>query len=204
MNAHAVPQTQVNVGRGAALGLSLVAGLLLLGAVFTASAAAAAPGKGGQIQACYKVKGKPKGSMRVIPSNRKCRRGERKLLWSTTGTVGPQGASGSPGSPGSGGAQGASGSEASVATLETKVADLNLKVEALEGILAGVTNSALLDAVAAVPAVESLCTQTSTLTTRTNTLLSSLGGIVLGGVIPLGLNLSVPGLPAALPSYVCP
>ncbi|HEX5927849.1 MAG TPA: hypothetical protein VFY48_00460 [Solirubrobacterales bacterium] len=190
---------------GTRLGLSLtMVGLLLGGVLFADSAAAAAPGKGGQIQACYKVKGKPKGSVRVVPTNRKCRRGERKLVWSAAGPPGPQGAAGSQGASGSGGTDGAADSDASVAALETKVAALTLKVESLEGVLAGVTNSALLDAVAAVPAVESLCAQTSTLTTRANTLLTSLGGIALGGVIPLGLNLSVPGLPAALPSYVCP
>lgn len=209
MNANAVPQTQVSLGRGLRLGLSFVAvavgGLLFWGAFLIGSASAAPPGKGGQIQACYKVKGKPRGSMRVVPTNRKCRRGERKLLWSTAATVGPQGAAGSQGSPGSGGGAGASGDAgASTAALETKIADLTFKVETLEGVLAGVTNAALLDAIGSVPAVESLCTQASTLTGQTNSLLGSLGAIDLIGVIPLGLGLDVPGLPAALPSYVCP
>jgi hypothetical protein len=205
MNADAVPQTQVSFGRAVRLGLlSAVGGLLIWGAFLAGSAGAAPPGKGGQIQACYKVRGKPKGSVRVVPTNRKCRRGERKLLWSTTGTAGPQGGAGSQGSPGSGAAAGENGSDASVAALETKVAALTLKMETLEGILAGVTNAALLDAIGSVPAVESLCAQTTTLTAQTNSLLTSLGGIVLGGVIPLGLNLNIPGLPAALPSYACP
>lgn len=206
MNADAVPHMQVIAGRAVGLGLLLavVGSLLLLGAFLADSAGAAPPGKGGKIQACYKVKGKPKGSMRVVPTNRKCRRGERKLLWSTTGTLGPQGASGSQGSSGSGGGAGASGSDASVATLESKVAALTLKTESLEGVLAGVTNEALLSAIDSVPVVESLCEQTSSLTTQANSLLSSLGAIDLIGIIPVGLGLDVPGLPDALSDYACP
>lgn len=207
MNSDAVPQMQGGIGLRVLPALAVVAAVgVACGILFAGSAAAAPPGAGGQIQACYKVKGKPKGGMRVVAANRKCRRGERKLSWTTAGSPGQQGAAGTQGAPGSGGAPGSSGtngSEASVAALETEIAALALQVESLEGILAGVTNSALLDAVAAVPAVESLCTQATGLTDQLNSVATVLDGITLGGVLPLGLILTVPDL-AALPSYACP
>jgi hypothetical protein len=39
-------------------------------------------GKNGTIQACYRVKGKPKGALRVVPAQQRCKRGERKVVWS--------------------------------------------------------------------------------------------------------------------------
>ena len=61
----------------------------MLLACFGAVATAAPPvGKDGQIHACYRVKGKPKGSLRVVPSAKKrCKRGERKVTWSVTGST---------------------------------------------------------------------------------------------------------------------
>jgi hypothetical protein len=61
----------------------------------------------------------------------------------------------------------------------------------------------LVKAVNSVPAVESLCTQAASLTNQFNAVGAALGGIVLGGVIPLGLELTVPGL-SSLPAYACP
>jgi hypothetical protein len=164
--------------------------------------AAAKPliGKDGKIHACYRVKGKPKGMLRVVKRPRaRCRKGERRVAWVAAGAFGPAGG------PGSLGAAGPGGSTPSVGALEAKIAGLTARLESLEGILAGVTNKALLDAIASVEAVESLCTQASVLTTRANALLSSLAGIDLAGTIPLDLGIDVPGLPAAaLPAYACP
>jgi hypothetical protein len=70
--------------------------------------------------------------------------------------------------------------------------------------LTGVSGPELVAAVAEVPRVGALCTRTTILTTQSNALLSSLGEISLSGVIPLGLKLSVPGLPSPLGAFACP
>jgi hypothetical protein len=138
-------------------------------------------GKDGKIHACYRVKGKPKGMVRVIKSSRaRCRKGERKVAWVAAGAVGPAGGLGTQGSAGP------TGSTPSVSALEAKVAGLTARLQSLEGILAGV------------------CAQATDLTTQVNSLATALGGTVLGGVIPLGLALVTPALPSVLPDYACP
>ena len=121
----------------------LAAGALLL-AVVDGTAAARPLVKDGQIHACYRVKGKPKGELRVVPSARvRCGRGERKVAWSAVGSSGFPGASsqGDQGAQGQGaqGQPGASGSAApDDAALKAQVSALSLKVESLEGLLAGI------------------------------------------------------------------
>jgi hypothetical protein len=119
--------------------------LLVVTALFLAGiggAASAAPpiGKDGKIHACYRVKGKPKGSLRVVPGNR-CKRGERKVVWSIAGSSGQGGANGQAETTG-GGQQGQSGSSgtngSNEAILKSEIAGLELKVAALEGLLQGV------------------------------------------------------------------
>ncbi len=61
------------------------------------------------------------------------------------------------------------------------------------------TNEGLTKAIAAVPAVESMCTQTKTLTSTLNSLRSGIGNLEV-----LGVKLGVVGLPAALAAYACP
>ena len=193
-----------------AIAVLLSSVLLLVGLGGTASAAP--PGKNGTIHACYKVKGKPKGAMRVVMSAKaRCRRGERKVAWSA---VGPGGQAGSPGQVGTGGQSGTSGSDGSGAgevALKTEIAALNLKVEALEGVLEGVTNGdlkgalgtlqgldneELLGAVAATPLVETVCGQAEALTGQSNALLTLLDTLD---------TLDVLSLPAALPTFeACP
>ena len=127
------------------------AATLLVGLVGTAGAAAPV-GKDGQIHACYRVKGKPKGSLRVVPSAKKhCKRGERKVTWDVAGSAGQTGTSGQSGSGGGGSGQtgqaGATGSPGgNEAALQSKIANLNLKLEGLEGILAGITHGDLVGA----------------------------------------------------------
>ena len=152
-------------------------------ALLWSGAASAKPpiGKDGKIHACYRVKGKPKGMVRVVKSPKaRCRKGERKVAWAAAGAIGSAGGSGPQGSAGP------AGSTPSISALEQKVAGLTARLQSLEGTLAGV------------------CTQTTALTTQINALATALGGTVLGGVIPLGLALVVPALPSALPDYVCP
>lgn len=230
MNPKAVPHRKVETGLGRA-SLLLLALVGLLSVALTSSAAAApAIGKGGQISACYLVKGKAKGAMRVVPAGKKCRRGERKLAWSVAGRTGPSGQNGTTGAPGAQGSPGANGSNgvpgtngspgAGVVALEAEIASLDLKVGLLEGVLDGVdnsqlttaldavsglTNADLTEAVGALPAIDSLCTQASSLTTRVNSLGTAVGGLSLNGALTvLGGLLNIPVLPAALPAFTCP
>ncbi len=152
MNAKAVPQADVKVRPGSIVVLAMA--LVGLISVAFAGAAVAAPiAKNGKVNACYRVKGKAKGAMRVVPANKKCGHGERKLAWSVAGppgSAGPAGPVGSNGTTGSNGVTGTTGSPGSTneAALQTKIAGLTLKVEDLEGTLQGVTNGDLTGAVA--------------------------------------------------------
>jgi hypothetical protein len=138
----------------------LTAAALLL-TVFGAAALAAPIGKDGMIHACYRVKGKPKGSLRVVRSARAhCRRGERKVAWNlvpvggASGQSGQSGQGGASGRQGDGGAAGAPGSNE--AALEAKVASLSLKVETLEDLLDGVGSGGVSGLVSRVDGMEGL------------------------------------------------
>lgn len=201
---------KTGLGRISLLLFALV-GLLSLALASTALAAPAV-GKNGQVDACYRVKGKAKGAMRVVPAGKKCKKGERKLAWSVTGPPGAQGATGAQGgqgaqgSSGSNGTNGAAGTPATgVVALETKVASLTLEVSALEGILQGVSNTGLTAAVKAVPQEGALCTQATSLTSQSNQLGTALGGLSLNGILTgLGGLLNIPAVPTALPAFTCP
>jgi len=157
---------------------------LAVGLALVASGTATAKplvGKDGKIHACFRVKGKPKGIVRIVKSPRaRCRKGERKVAWVAAGAIG------STGVPGAQGTSGPAGSTPSVSALEAKVAGLTARLESLEGVVADV------------------CAQTTALTTGVNALTTALGDTVLGGVIPLGLALVIPALPDAIPDYACP
>jgi len=219
MNRIAV--TQVNVKT---LIVSLVGAAILLFTLVGMAGAAAPVGKDGKIHACYRVKGKPKGSLRIVPAKQKrCRSGERKVAWSASSTTGMPGVNGTGdntggGHPGSSGTNGADGTNGSEAALKSQIAALNLKLEGLEGILNGVThtdllgavdavkglnNSDLTEAVQAVPLVDQLCTQSSDLTEQANLLTKGLTKEVsLGGVLPVGLLLNLPTISEA-ESFTC-
>ena len=173
------------------------------------TAAQGAVGQDGQIHACYRVKGKPKGVLRVVQSAKtRCRRGERKAAWSAAGSSGIA-SQGAKGAQGQSGANGSAGDEA--AALKAQVGALTLKIEALEGILKGitngdltgllatlngVTNSQLLGAIGAVPLVEEVCGQTEELTGRSNALLGLLDTLDVADLL---------SIPAVLPTFdVCP
>lgn len=194
-------------------GLMALAMGVVLAICLVAPAAQGAVGQDGQIHACYRVKGKPKGALRVVPSAKtRCRRGERKAAWSVAGSSGiaSQGAAtqGTQGAPGQAGTSGSGGDEAA---LKAQVGALSLKVEALEGILQGITNGdltgmlatlngvtnpALLSAIGSVPLVEEVCGQTEELTGRSNALL---------GLLDTLDALNVLSIPAVLPTFnACP
>ncbi len=182
----------------AVLGLALV--IVVSGLSGVASARPLA--RDGQIHACYRVKGKPKGAVRIVPSARThCRRGERRVSWSATGSSGL----GSTGAQGTQGQAGASGAPADEAALKTQIGDLSLRVQALEGILKDLNNEQLVNAVNAVPAVQALCGQSEELTDQVNELGSGVQSLVsvLGGTI-LGSIFSGVKIPTALESFSCP
>jgi hypothetical protein len=216
MKNHDVSPALVNP-RSVSLLLLALAALLLAGLVETA-AARPLVGKGGQIHACYKVKGKPRGTLRVVPGARShCRRGERKVAWTVAGAVGETGGSGAAGSQGGQGSQGAAGQGGTQgpvgATLSEQVGSLSSRVESLEGTLLGIShtdltgvlgtvqnldNNQLKDAVAALPSVESLCTQSKQLAEQVNLVQDVVGGLGLEPALELIGLLEIPELPDEL------
>jgi hypothetical protein len=188
-------------------------GLLVL--VLSASSSAEAAklvGKDGTVRACYTAKGKAKGSLRLVAGKHGCKRGERKLSWAVAGQLGGQGQSGPRGQNGPAGETGPVGpageagpaGPSTTAELETRVTELAKEVEALQITLAGVTNEALLDVIAAVPVLETVCGQVSTLVGQTNLLRGSVGSLV--GVLSntiLGTIFGSVGVPGALDPFTC-
>jgi hypothetical protein len=199
MKIKAVPP-MILKGRFGLLSAGLLVVVALVAIAFAGTAAAAPIARNGKVNACYRVKGKAKGAMRVVPANQKCRRGERKLGWNVAGPVGAAGKAGARGATGASGPQGP-GNEAA---LQAKIAGLSMQVQALEGILQGLSNSGLAAAVKQVPVVSSLCAEAHSLPTEINDSLGdALNGIALGGTIPALLSLTVPSL-VPVTSYTCP
>jgi len=116
------------------LTLSLVATLALL-AWGAAASSHKIVGHDGKIHACYKVKGKPRGALRAVRGQAKCRRGERKLAWQAQGPAAQTGATGTAGSP---------GSDASATALNEQIDALTARVEKLEGVVGEVCSQASL------------------------------------------------------------
>jgi hypothetical protein len=189
--------------------------------LFVSSPASAAGivAKDGKIHACYKAKGKGKGTLRVVRSAKaKCPKKWKKVAWYASGQAGPQGAAGSPGANGESGTNGSNGLPGTPATatvvkgLEDKVTELLTKVQSLETILKGIDNTQLKEAIAGIAdvkalegAVGSLCSQSSALTSQVNAVESALGGLSLNAVLTtLGGVLNVPTLPGPLSSFSCP
>ena len=166
--------------------LAAIALALGFALIWTATATAKPPvGKDGKIHACYRVKGKPKGALRVVKGPKaRCRKGERKVAWVVAGAVGTAGA------PGPQGAWGSSGS--------TRISCVDLS----PGSESRRPDGRVWRASKGLS--RTICTQTATLTSQVNSLTDALDGTVLEGVIPLGLALFIPALPSALPDYACP
>lgn len=215
MNRIGVPQGMTRNRTGVGAIVLLTAAALLLGLFAESAPAAQIVGSDGQVYACYKAKGKRKGSVRLVAKNARCKRGERKTNWSATGTpgtAGQKGTTGVPGSTGSGGDGGAGGAGTpAVVALESKVLNLNLKLDALENVLDGVTkdvlgkaldtvngitNTQLLGAIGTIPLVEGLCTQADVAAGTVNSITGLLS--IITGIIPLGT------LPTKLPTDNCP
>jgi hypothetical protein len=87
-------------------------------------------GRDGKVHACYRVKGKPKGAVRLVHRRARCHRGERKVAWPVTGATGQAGATGPSGGPGA--------DAATLAALNERIDALSTRVEKLEGIVGAV------------------------------------------------------------------
>jgi hypothetical protein len=185
--------------------------LALLGFLaFSATASAAPPvARDGKIYACYKAKGKDRGTLRLVRNGKvRCQRQWKKVSWYASGKsfgplpFGPAGPEGKAGPQGQQGSPGTAGNVV-VEQLEDKVSELLTKVESLEGVLSGVTNAELLNAIGAVPAVGALCEQAEDLTDQTTALGSTLGSLnTLLDTLLLGF--SPIEVPTALPDFSCP
>jgi hypothetical protein len=157
--------------------------LALLFAGVDSAQAASVIGPGGQVSSCYVKKGKAKGTMRVVPPGKRCRRNEKPLTLS---------AQGQPGLTGQTGGQGGSGQTSS--SLESRVTQL-------ESVLSGITNGDLLTTSGSV---DSLCAEVPTVVGQVNSVRTVLSGLSLTApLLALG-SLVVPALPAALPAFACP
>jgi hypothetical protein len=185
--------------------------------LFTSTPASAAGivGKDGKIHACYKAKGKGKGTLRVVRSAKaKCPKKWKRVAWYASGREGPQGAAGSPGGNGETGTNGGSGLPGTTGTvtvkgLEDKVSELLNKVQSLETILKGIDNTQLKEAIAGIAktealeaAVGSLCTQASALTKNSGELGTALSG--LSAILDPLTVMVLPKIPTALDPFSCP
>ncbi len=186
--------------------IALLASLALLFAGFCESASAKRHplvGGDGKIHACYRVKGKPKGNLRVVRGYKvRCRRGERKVAWAVAAVAGPAGAGGA---QGVGGSPGEPGTQSTATTKLTEQVDsLSARVDSLEATLAGVTNADLLAVVDSLPAIDSLCEQSEDLTEQVNLLQDVVGGIGLSPALEAIGLLEIPTLPTELEPFSCP
>lgn len=188
------------------LSLALLAVLGFM--AFGSTAMAASPvAKDGKIHACYKVKGKGKGTLRLVRNGKvRCPKKWKKVSWQANGfsTGTPAASQGPEGPQGPQGERGLTGTAGNVVVeeLENKVSELLTKVQSLESVLKGITNADLKEAIAAVPVVEALCTQADALTEQSNGLGTALSG--LNTVVDTLTVMGLPSVPAALPPFECP
>jgi hypothetical protein len=203
------------VGRSAPVLLLLALCAFVL-CTSTPASAASLVGSDGKIHACYKVKGKAKGTLRVVRSAKvKCPKKWKKVAWYVSGPAGPQGESGGNGGSGETGTNGTSGLPGTPATatvvkqLEGKVTELLNKVTSLETVLKGIDNQQLKEAIAGIAktealesAVGSLCSQASALTSKSGELGTALGG--LSTVVDALTLMGLPSIPAPLSPFACP
>ncbi len=159
--------------------------LAMVGAVavlFTGALGGSAVGaeKRGKIKACVAKRGPDQGLMRF--SRGKCKHGERKVTWNKKGKRGPAGTTGGNGAAGP-------SNDDLLALIQQQAS----QIEQLTGLVNGL-----------VPQVAALCSQSSALTDQANDLLTAVSGIDLAGLIPAGLSLDIPGLPAPLSAFSCP
>jgi hypothetical protein len=203
MGHWATPRRAASLRIAATVAIGLLGTVLLL--VWGSGPAAAAPlvGKDGKIHACYKFKGKAKGTIRVVRSAKvRCPRRWKKVAWYASVSAGPPGPAGEAGPRGEMWLPGTAGNIV-VEGLEDKVTDLLTRVQSLEAVLAGISNEQLLKAIGAVPAVQSLCTQTKKLNEQTTKLGESTAALntLLGALL---VSFAPVEVPTALAAFSCP
>jgi hypothetical protein len=112
---HAITQTKFAVRL---LGAPLSVAVLLLALCVFCSSAGAKPRASSTavhtVQACAVKSGKRRGSLRLISAGKKCKRGERRIVWDVLGPPGPQGLVGTAGPQGERGSQGSVGAEGAI------------------------------------------------------------------------------------------
>jgi len=150
---------------GTRASVAITAAALSIALTTAGPASAASPiGPDGQIHGCYVAKGKQKGSVRLLPAGKKCkkRKKEKPIAWSVQGPQGTPGAAGAQGVPGPAGESGISSAQlqslverinqqdATIASLQTTVTGLTTTVSglltqvgALQGVLNGITSGDL-------------------------------------------------------------
>jgi hypothetical protein len=195
-----------------AIAVTALAFVLAVACLGQPASAASLAGKDGMIHACFKAKGKAKGTLRVVRSAKaKCPRGWKKTAWSARGPAasGGEGEGGAPGGGGEGGApgttgvNGTNGAKSTTASLEKQVTELLTKVKSLESVLSGINNAQLKEAIGAVPVVQTLCAQAGKLNEQSGKLGDSVQA--LNGVLgPLLLAFAPVSVPTALPAFACP
>jgi hypothetical protein len=163
--------------------------VLLVWALPGTAEAASVVSPSGQITGCAKKKGKAKGTLRVVPAGKRCRKGEQRLTWNATG---PQGQTGGQGGTGT---AGTAGLQSQITSLQTQISELTSQITQLTSQLTALTGQ-----------VDSLCGEVGTVVTQTNGILTGLGAPSLTGtLLGLGsLGLSFPSLPSALSPFSCP
>lgn len=202
MDKIAVRHTAVKNGWWS-ISIGLLAGVIMLAGLWESAAKAKPVRKDGKIYACYRVKGKPRGNMRLLFKGKHCRRGERRVVWTARAKRQFEG--------GDSGGQASSPPDPAIAALSARVDGLELKTASLEkkvedsnaSIATLTTKVAALELGAADlgDTVDALCGQLATVTTRWNELREVVGGLELVGVVS-GL-LQIPSLPLALEPFVC-
>lgn len=176
------------------LAVVLVAVVALMFTATNRAAATPLVGKDGKIHACYKVKGKAQGTLRVVRSAKaRCPRKWKKVAWNASGPGGSSGFQGEAGAPGPSGQNGPRGESGPPGTagnvvvkgLEEKVTELLARVQSLESVLGAV------------------CTQAKDLNEQSTELGDSLEA--LNTVLePLLVLFSPVSVPTALPPFTCP
>jgi len=161
---------------------ALVALAAFLGSQLLVPNGAEAQASAGEITGCYKAKGKKKkrGTLRIVPAAKKCKKKEKRISWNAAGQTGPAGPRGAEGSDSADVSIRLDALESALADALEQIELLTEQVATLEGLLAGVTNQELLDAIGAAATVGELCTAVPELADVINQVvaLPILGGLV--------------------------
>ena len=161
--------------------------------LFAAANPGAADARGKKVHACVTKKGPDKGTMR-FSRTAKCHKGEKRISWNKKGKRGKQGPAGPAGERGPQGPSGVTDELLNtIASQQATIDQLTSQVNTLTQQLNGLS-----------PTIAALCTQMDAVTDQSNALGTVISGIALSGLIPAGLGLTVPAVPAALGSFACP